>query len=41
MWAVSNHYSSAPDSRVGQRTEQAAYGAAIVTAIQAADPEPG
>ena len=35
IWAVSNHYSSGPDSRVGQRTEQAAYGAAIVTAIEA------
>ncbi|MFC0503651.1 lamin tail domain-containing protein [Micromonospora costi] len=37
LWAVSNHYSSGPDSRVGQRREQAAYGAAIVTAIEAAD----
>ncbi|XTZ16159.1 lamin tail domain-containing protein [Micromonospora echinospora] len=38
LWAVSNHYSSGPDSRVGQRTEQARYGAAIVTAIEASDP---
>jgi predicted extracellular nuclease len=38
LWAVSNHYSSGPDSRVGQRTEQAAYGAAIVTAIRTANP---
>ncbi|MER7459527.1 lamin tail domain-containing protein [Micromonospora sp. NPDC126480] len=38
VWAASNHYSSGPDSRVGQRREQAAYGAAIVTAIEAADP---
>ncbi|MFI5488083.1 lamin tail domain-containing protein [Micromonospora echinaurantiaca] len=38
LWAASNHYSSGPDSRVGQRREQAAYGAAIVTAIEAADP---
>ncbi|HEY0696986.1 MAG TPA: endonuclease, partial [Micromonospora sp.] len=38
VWAVSNHYSSGPDRRVGQRREQAAYGAAIVTAIEAADP---
>jgi len=38
LWAVSNHYSSTPDARVGQRTEQAAYGAAIVQAIQAAEP---
>ncbi|MFI7603865.1 lamin tail domain-containing protein [Micromonospora sp. NPDC049366] len=37
LWAVSNHYSSGPDSRVGQRREQAAYGAAIVTAIEASD----
>jgi predicted extracellular nuclease len=37
LWAVSNHYSSGPDGRVGQRREQAGYGAAIVTAIQAAD----
>jgi predicted extracellular nuclease len=34
LWAISNHYSSGPDSRVGQRTEQAAYGAAIATAIE-------
>ena len=34
IWAVSNHYSSGPDTRVGQRREQAAYGAAIVTAIE-------
>ena len=38
LWAVSNHFSSGPDSRVGQRTEQAAYGAAIVTAIKATHP---
>ncbi len=36
LWAISNHYSSGPDSRVGQRREQAAYGAAITTAIEAA-----
>jgi len=29
---VSNHFSSTPDARVGQRTEQARYGAAIVLA---------
>jgi predicted extracellular nuclease len=39
LWAISNHYSSGPDGRVGQRREQAAYGAAIVTAIEAADPD--
>jgi predicted extracellular nuclease len=38
IWAISNHYSSGPDSRVGQRTEQAAYGAAIVTGIEATHP---
>lgn len=38
LWAVSNHFSSTPDARVGQRSEQAAYGAAIVKAIQATDP---
>ncbi|RKN44219.1 lamin tail domain-containing protein [Micromonospora endolithica] len=37
LWAASNHYSSGPDSRVGQRREQAAYGAAIVSAIEASD----
>jgi predicted extracellular nuclease len=36
LWAVSNHYSSTPDARVGQRTEQAGYGAAIAKAVQAA-----
>jgi predicted extracellular nuclease len=38
LWAVSNHFSSTPNARVGQRREQAGYGAAIVAAIQAADP---
>lgn len=38
LWAVSNHYSSGPDARVGQRREQAAYGAAIVSAITTAEP---
>ncbi|WP_410814431.1 lamin tail domain-containing protein [Micromonospora sp. 067-2] len=37
LYALSNHYSSGPDSRIGQRREQATYGAAIVTAIEAAD----
>jgi predicted extracellular nuclease len=37
LYALSNHYSSGPDGRIGQRREQAAYGAAIVTAIEAAD----
>jgi hypothetical protein len=38
LWAISNHFSSGPDGRVGQRTEQAAYAAAIAGAIGAADP---
>jgi predicted extracellular nuclease len=38
LWAISNHFSSTPDARVGQRTEQAAYGAAIIRAVQASDP---
>jgi uncharacterized protein len=35
LWAISNHFSSGPDGRVGQRTEQAAYNAAIAAAIEA------
>jgi len=38
LWAVSNHFSSGPDGRVGQRTEQAAYLAAIANAIEAGHP---
>jgi hypothetical protein len=38
VWAISNHFSSGPDGRVGQRTEQAAYGAAITDAIEAGYP---
>jgi predicted extracellular nuclease len=34
VWVVANHFSSGPDSRVKQRTEQAAYNAVIVKAIQ-------
>jgi hypothetical protein len=37
LWALSNHFSSTPNARVGQRREQAAYGAAIVAAIEADD----
>ena len=37
LYAVSNHFSSTPDARVGQRTEQAAYDAAIVEALQGTD----
>ena len=38
VWALSNHFSSTPDARVGQRTEQAAYAAAIVDAIEVGEP---
>jgi uncharacterized protein len=38
LWAISNHFSSGPDTRVGQRREQAAYGAAITDAIEVAHP---
>jgi predicted extracellular nuclease len=41
LYAISNHFSSTPDARVGQRTEQAAYGAAIVKALLEADPALG
>ncbi|MEH0983737.1 lamin tail domain-containing protein [Micromonospora sp. CPCC 205556] len=37
LYALSNHYSSGPDTKVGQRTEQARYGAAIVAAIEKSD----
>jgi uncharacterized protein len=39
LWALSNHFSSGPDARVGQRTEQAAYAAAIASTIQSAHPD--
>ena len=39
VWAVSNHFSSGPDRRVGQRREQAAYNAAIARALAAAGEE--
>jgi len=38
LYALSNHFSSTPNARVGQRTAQAAYNAAIVAALQGADP---
>ena len=38
IYALSNHFSSTPDRRVGQRTEQALYNAAIVDALQPANP---
>jgi hypothetical protein len=34
VYAVSNHFSSTPDARVGQRTEQALYNARIVDAVE-------
>lgn len=34
LYVVTNHFSSGPDIRVGQRKEQAAYNAAIVAALQ-------
>jgi len=39
LYAISNHFSSTPNARVGQRTEQALYNAAIVDALQSADPD--
>lgn len=39
LYAISNHFSSTPNARVGQRTEQAAYNAAIVAALEEAFPE--
>ncbi len=38
LYLSSNHFSSGPDARVGQRSEQAAYNAAIVAALQQAWP---
>jgi predicted extracellular nuclease len=35
LYALSNHFSSGPDGRVGQRTEQAAYNVAIAEALEA------
>jgi hypothetical protein len=37
LWVVGNHFSSTPNARVGQRREQAGYGAAIINAIEAGD----
>ena len=34
LYAISNHFSSTPDARVGQRREQAAYNAAIVDVLE-------
>ncbi len=38
LYLIDNHFSSGPDSRVGQRTEQANYNAAIVATLQMVDP---
>ena len=37
LWVIGNHFSSGPDGRVGQRREQAGYGAAIIAAIESGD----
>ncbi len=39
LYLISNHFSSGPDTRVGQRREQAAYNAAIVEALERRDPQ--
>lgn len=39
LYAVTNHFSSGPDRRVGQRTEQAAYNAALADAVETIDPD--
>jgi predicted extracellular nuclease len=39
LYAISNHFSSTPDARVGQRTEQSAYNVAIVEALTDAGAE--
>jgi hypothetical protein len=37
VWVLGNHFTSGPDTSVGQRREQAAYNAAVVRAIQGQD----
>lgn len=39
LYLLNNHFSSGPNTRVGQRKEQALYNAAIVDALQKADPD--
>lgn len=39
LYLVNNHFSSGPDNRVRQRTEQARYAARIAAALLAADPD--
>jgi hypothetical protein len=36
LYAISNHFSSTPDARVGQRTEQSVYNVAIIEALTTA-----
>jgi predicted extracellular nuclease len=38
VWILTNHFSSGPDGRVGQRREQANYNAAVVQAIEGQEP---
>lgn len=38
LYVLSNHFSSTPDRRVGQRREQALYGAAVADALRAVSP---
>jgi predicted extracellular nuclease len=38
VWVAANHFTSGPDTSVGQRTEQAGYNAAVVRAIQSEEP---
>ena len=38
VWVAANHFSSGPDTRVLQRTEQAKYNAAVLKAIQGQEP---
>lgn len=37
VYAITNHFSSGPDGRVEQRTEQASYNAALVAALSSTD----
>jgi predicted extracellular nuclease len=39
VWVIANHFTSGPDTDIGQRREQAAYNAALVQAIQSGDPQ--
>ncbi len=39
LYVINNHFSSGPNTRVGQRKEQAAYNAAIVAALRQFNPD--